>query len=156
MPLHYYAYFFTTYTFIASVLIGTRLVPSLPFVALEILRGAVFIVAVSVFYIYLRFGLSAIQEFYIKLGLNPEWSLAFDTLVHFAPVIWVGGLPRSAIGFAGGYALFLVWYLTVRATVSLPKLYIPSIPPTAYDQWVAGYLPVVLVVSWAVTRNQKK
>jgi len=155
VPMYYYVCFFTTYTFIASVAIGTGVVRLLPFVAIEIVRGAVWIVAVSVLYIYLRFGLSAVQDFYAKLGLNPDWSLIYDTLVHFTPVIWAGGLPKTALGYIGGYALFLGWFITIRTTLGMPELYIKSISSNAYDQWAIAYLPVLLLISYGFVRMLK-
>lgn len=153
VPVYYYACFFTTYIFLAAVAVGTGLVRAsqMPPMALEILRGAVWIVAVSVVYIYVRFGFSAIQEFYIKLGLNPDWTLVYDTIVHFAPVVWVGGLPRTALGFVGGYVLFLGWFGVIRATIGLPRLYVSSLSTNAYDQWAAVYLPIVLAISFGIT-----
>lgn len=133
--------FFTTYTFGLSLL--SRVV-QFPDVALDILRGAVWIVVIGLVYVYLRYGLKPIQGFYARLGLNPRWTPIYDTLVHLAPLVLVGGLPKTPVGYLGGYGVFLGWYLIVRATVGMPQLYLPEISVRDYDLLVGVVIPLVL------------
>lgn len=143
--------FFTTYTFTLSIL--SRIV-QFPEELLEILRGAVLIVIIGIAYVYLRYGLGAVQGFYAGLGLDPRWTLAYDAIFHLAPLFLVGGLPRTARGYVGGYGVFLGWYLLVRMTVGMPQLYLPEVSVRDYDLLVMGVIPLTLAATWLATRDE--
>jgi hypothetical protein len=146
-------YFFTTYTFGLSVL--SRFV-QFPPLALDMLRGAVWIVWVALVYVYVFYGLKPIKGFYARLGLDPQWTVLYDAVVHVAPIVLVGGLPQTIAGYVGGYLIFLGWYLGVRVTLEMPTLYLPEIPKYDYDRLVGGVIPLALAASWGIRETMKK
>lgn len=148
-PLNLLAYF-TTYTVLLSAL---SVVVRFPPAAMDALRSAVVLVALSVLYVYVRFGTKVILDFYARFGLHGRAVLLYDFLIHFAPLFLVGGFPHTLVGALTGYIVFLAWFLTVRQTVGLESLYTPAISKQDYDAWVFGLLPATLLAAFVATKK---
>lgn len=150
MPMVSLFAYFTTYTVIWTIL---SVLYRIPHRAMEVLRGMVSIVAISVAYIYIRYGSKVIQQFYLRFGLHGRMVFLYDLLIHFVPLWVVGGFPRSILGFASAYAIFLIWFLSVRQMIGLKTLYSPAIPKEDYDRWAFLFLPAILL---AIQIHRKK
>ncbi len=137
--------FFTFYSFILAAL--TTVVNFSP-ATLDIIRAMVFIVAISVAYIYLRYGPAVMDRFYQRLFpatfTEPWIALVFDALIHFAPVAVVG-LPRTGTGLVIGYAAMVLWYLLIQYTVGIDTVYSKEIPCDVYEDWTMIGIPATLL-----------
>jgi hypothetical protein len=147
--------YFTTYTVLLTILSRFYVWPAS---VMDVLRGTVSIVALSIAYIYLRYGPKVVYQFYARfLGSNVSPALVwlYDVLIHFLPVVVVGGFPRHFLGLAVAYAIFIAWFLAIRSSVGLQSLYSPAIPKKDYDTWAFVFLPLILGVLWSVPEWKK-
>jgi hypothetical protein len=155
--LLFFAHYFTFYTLVASFLVVV-LRPLLNPWAIAVVQGMAYIVFVSVLYIYVVYGFTAVQVFYQRffseLFQDPIRVALIDISVHLLPILLVGFPNGSFIGVWGlmiAYGLFMVWFMSARQRPGgLSALYIPEKHKNDYDRLVFLYVPLVLILTVAL------
>ena len=137
------AYYFTGYTFTASILVYALGDAVPPFIA-DVVRTAAALVAVSTVYVHARLNChDEVHRFYERVfqhKMSRTAGVLVDVVTHFLP-FFLNGPPRDPRAIPVGYAVLALWYLRVRPFIQ--ELYIPTIALREYDTLIFAVLPGV-------------
>ena len=153
IPINYYFKMYTTYQFIAVLLVVFY--PTLfPDELIDILRASCVIVGAIIVYFYYHFGYDGIMNAYAQMfdnypkELQPVLFPLVDFIVHFL-VIFLVGLPKNPLSILYAAIILIAWFETNKDII--PTIYPFDFTKKDYEYIAYNILPIIIVFLIVIT-----